>query len=68
MANFNLDEFKRTRVAKTVNGSKAKFICETRGKLLVEIFPISYGAPYTAKYNMDGKRYSGTDHFEDLTN
>lgn len=68
MANFNFDEFKRTRVAKTVNGANAKFICETRGKMLVEITPRSYGEPYTVKYNTDGRRYSGTDHFEDLTN
>jgi len=68
MANFNFNEFKRTRVAKTVNGANAKFICETRGKMLVEISPLSYGQPYMVKYNLDGKRYSGTNHHEDLTN
>ncbi len=66
MANFNFSEFKRTRTATTRNGAKARFICETRGQMLVEITPVSYVQPYTAKYNLDGKRYSGSEHFEDL--
>ena len=68
MANFNFNEFKKARVAKTINGADAKFICETRGKMLVEISPLSCGQPYTVKYNIDGRRYSGTNHYEDLTN
>ena len=67
MANFNFNEFKKNRVANTVGGAKAKFICETRGQMLVEITPLS-GLTYTAKYNLDGKRYSGAEHFEDLMN
>jgi hypothetical protein len=48
---------------------KAKFICETRGQMLVEITPVSLAAqPFTAKYNLNGKRYNGADHFEDLVN
>lgn len=69
MTNFNFAEFKKNRVAKTVNGAKARFICETRGQMLVEITPITIGAAaFTAKYNLDGKRYSGGSHFEDLVN
>lgn len=68
MANFNFSEFKRTRTARTKNGAKAKFICETRGQMLVEITPVSFAPVYTVKYNLDGKRYSGADHFEDLIN
>lgn len=69
MANFDFNKFKSERIAKTVNGAKAKFICETRGKMLVEITPVTIGSiSYTAKYNLDGKRYSGTNHFEDLVN
>lgn len=69
MTNFDFTKFKSTRVANTVNGAKARFVCETRGKMLVEITPASIGArPYNAKYNLDGKRYAGTDHYEDLVN
>ena len=68
MANFDFNKFKSERIAKTVNGAKAKFICETRGQMLVEILPLSGGQSYTLKYNLNGKRYSGTNHFEDLVN
>jgi hypothetical protein len=68
MANFDFNKFKSERIAKTVNGAKAKFICETRGQMLVEILPLSGGQSYTVKYNLNGKRYSGTNHFEDLVN
>ena len=68
MGNFNFNEFKKTRVAKTANGANVKFICETRGQMLVEIFPLSGGQSYTVKYNFDGKRYKGINHFEDLVN
>lgn len=67
MANFNFEEFKKTRVAKTKLGAKAKFICETRGQMLVEITPLT-GTSYTAKYNVNGKRYGSGEHFEDLLN
>jgi hypothetical protein len=67
MAKFDFNKFKTSRVANTVNGAKAKFICETRGKMMVEIMPLA-GVPYTVKYNLDGRRYANTDHFEDLTN
>lgn len=67
MSNFNFENFKRTRVANTRGGGNAKFICETRGQMLVEVSPI-IGNSYTVKYNLDGRRYSGTDHFEDLIN
>mgnify|MGYP003288511130 CR=1 FL=1 len=62
---FNFEEFKRTRKATTKLGAKAKFICETRGQMLVEIQPLT-GSSYTAKYNLNGKRYNGTDTVEDL--
>ena len=69
MTNFDFNKFKSSRVANTVNGAKAKFICETRGQMLVEITPVSLSIkPFTAKYNLNGKRYNGTDHFEDLVN
>lgn len=68
MVNFDFNKFKSERIAKTVNGAKARFICETRGQMLVEILPLSGGQSYTIKYNLNGKRYSGTNHFEDLVN
>lgn len=68
MAKFDFNKFKSERIAKTVNGANARFICETRGQMLVEILPLSGGQSYTIKYNLNGKRYSGTNHFEDLVN
>lgn len=68
MAKFNFDKFKSEKTAKTVGGAKAKFVCESRGKMVVEITPI-IEQPYTVKYNLTGKRYGGNlEHFEDLVN
>jgi hypothetical protein len=67
MTNFNLERFKTTRSAKTRIGANARFICETNNKLFVEITPLT-GTPFTAKYNVDGSRYNGVEHFEDLVN
>lgn len=68
MAKFDFNKFKTERVAKTVGGATARFICESRGKMVVEIIPI-VNQPFTAKYNLDGCRYSNTvEHFEDLVN
>lgn len=67
MSNFNLEKFKSERIASTRSGCKAKFICETRGQLLVEVRGAS-GAN-VVKYNLNGKRYNyNGEHFEDLIN
>ena len=65
MANFDFTAFKNGKTAKTKSGSKAKFICETRGQMMVSIQE-KYGQPYTAKYNFDGRKYAGTDTPMDL--
>lgn len=68
MSNFNLEKFKLERIASTRSGGKAKFICETRGQLLVEVRGAS-GGTNVVKYNLNGKRYNyNGDHFEDLLN
>lgn len=68
MKTFDFNKFKSERTAKTVGGATAKFICESRGKILVEVTP-KIEIPYTIKYNYNGKRYGGDlVHFEDLVN
>ena len=63
---FNLEAFKNGEKAVTKSTkSVAKFICETRGKMLISIQE-KYGFPYIAKYNLDGKKYTGTESPYDL--
>lgn len=65
MANFDFQAFKNGKVATTKTGSKAKFVCETRGQMLVAITE-KFGKQYTLKYNLDGKKYSGVENGMDL--
>lgn len=56
---FNLTEAMKKGVqVVTRDGKKAKVICESRGKLLVQVFgKVSY-EDRQYKYNLDGTRYS----------
>jgi len=76
---FNLNEFKAGKVATTKLGNPAKFICVTAdGKLLVKVnhrsrvigFSSKAVAPVyegsVEKYNLDGRKYRGTETEFDL--
>lgn len=79
---FDLNEFKRTRVAETKLGNPVKLITITNdNKLLVSVshrnrivgsysktlVPLSPNT--TEKYNLDGRKYRGTDtEFDLVTN
>ena len=68
MEKFDFNKFKTEKVAKTRGGATARYICESRGKMVVEILPI-VGEAYTLKYDETGSRYSSKSaHFEDLVN
>ena len=64
--NFDFTAFKNGKTATTKAGSQVKFICETRGQMMVSIKE-RYGQPYTAKYELNGKKYKGGDSPYDLT-
>ena len=63
---FNLEMFKNGAKAQTKLGNPVRFITITNnGKLLVAVFP-RYGMEESAKYNLDGKKYTSTDTMYDL--
>ena len=76
---FNLNEFKAGKTATTKLGNPVKFICVTNdGKLLVKVnhrsrivgFSTKAVAPAmegsVEKYNLDGRKYRGTETEFDL--
>ena len=55
MANsFNFNEFKNGKLAVNGLGHSVKFICETRGQMLVKVIG-RFGNIETTKMNLDGK-------------
>lgn len=75
---FNLNEFKAGKTATTKLGNPVKFICITGDKILVKVshrsriigFSTKSIAPMVEgtveKYNLDGRKYRGTDTEFDL--
>jgi len=76
---FNLNEFKAGKTCTTKLGNPAKFITMCGdGKMLVQVTPryriiegptkyaVGGCTPYTCKYNVNGKKYNGTDTEFDL--
>ena len=81
MAKFDYEKFVNGEAAVTKLGNKAKFICMSRGKMVVAVTPResvykSHGVVYSApairgtrdviKYNVDGTRYIGCPTTYDL--
>jgi hypothetical protein len=76
---FNLNEFKNGKTATTMLGNPVKFICMTGDKILIKVYHRSrvggFSQKYVApefegtveKYNLDGRKYRGTDTWYDLT-
>ena len=63
---FNLEMFKNGAKAQTKLGNPVRFITiANNGKLIVAVFP-RYGLEESAKYNLDGKKYTGTNTMYDL--
>lgn len=63
---FNLEMFKNGAKAQTKLGNPVKFITvANNGKLIVSVLP-RYSAMESAQYNLDGKKYNGTETLYDL--
>lgn len=63
---FNLESFKKGAKAVNKFGKPARFVTETRDMILVEITTGSFGRKETIKFNKDGRKYSGTETWEDI--
>lgn len=75
---FNLNEFKNGKTATTMLGNPVKFICMTGDKILIKVYHrnriIGFSEKAIApmldgtveKYNLDGRKYRGTDTMYDL--
>lgn len=63
---FNLEMFKNGAKAQTKLGNPVKFITvANNGKLIVSVMP-RYSVAESAQYNLNGKKYNGTDTLYDL--
>lgn len=63
---FNLEMFKNGAKAQTKLGNPARFISVgNNGKLMVAVTP-RFGLEEAVPYNMDGKKYKGTETAYDL--
>ena len=76
--NFNLEMFKNGAKAQTKLGNPVKFVCLTGNKMLITVYhrsrvigsfdkvvvPAMGGS--NEKYNLNGKKYNGTDTMYDL--
>lgn len=63
---FNLEQFKNGAKAQTKLGNPVRFITiANNGKMIVGITP-RWGLEESAQYNLDGKKYKGTDTMYDL--
>ena len=63
---FNLEMFKNGAKAQTKLGNPVRFITiSNNGKLIVAVQP-RWRMEEPAKYNLDGKKYTGTDTMYDL--
>lgn len=64
--NFNLEMFRNGAKAQTKLGNPVKFISITNdGKLFVSVKP-RWKSPESAKYNLDGRKYTGANTVYDL--
>jgi len=64
--NFNLEQFKNGSKAQTKLGNPARYLgISVRGELMVGVTP-RWGMEEPVKYNLDGKKYKGTDTMYDL--
>ena len=75
---FNLNEFKNGKTATTKLGNPVKFITMTGDKILVKVYHRSRIVGFSTKaiapefegtvekYNIDGRKYRGTDTMYDL--
>ena len=63
---FNLESFKKGAKAVNKFGKSARFITETQDKILVEVITGRFGKTETVKFNKDGKKYAGTETWEDI--
>lgn len=63
---FNLEMFKNGAKVQTKLGNPVKFTAvANNGKLLVTVLP-RFSAMESAQYNLDGRKYNGTDTMYDL--
>jgi len=63
---FNLEMFKNGAKAQTKLGNPARFLSiSVRGELIVAVLP-RWSAEEAVKYQLDGKKYKGTDTMYDL--
>ena len=63
---FNLEKFKNGAKAQTKLGNPVRFITiANNGKIIVAIKP-RWRMEEVAQYNLDGKKYAGTDTMYDL--
>ena len=63
---FNLQAALNGANVKTKGGQKARVICQTRDKILVQVYSnICSYKNYQAKYNLDGTRWSANNPSND---
>ena len=63
---FNLEKFKNGAKAQTKLGNPVRFITiANNGKIIVAIKP-RWRMEEVAQYNLDGRKYAGTDTMYDL--
>lgn len=63
---FNLEQFKNGAKAQTKLGNPVRFISiANNGKMIVVVNP-RFGMEEAVQYNLDGKKYKGTDTMYDL--
>jgi len=63
---FNLEMFKNGAKAQTKLGNPARFITvANNGKLIVAVTP-RWKSEESVQYNLNGKKYNGTDTWYDL--
>ena len=63
---FNLEKFKNGAKAQTKLGNPVRFITiANNGKIIVAIKP-RWKMEEVAQYNLDGRKYAGTDTMYDL--
>ena len=61
---FNLEKFKNGAIAKTANGSTARFLTVSRGRLIVAF--TSLGIESQETYQLDGHKYRNANNPFDL--
>lgn len=63
---FNLESFKKGAKAVNKFGKPVEFVCETSDKILVSVKVGVFGRNETVKFNKDGRKYAGSETWEDI--